>query len=171
MNKLIEPISNKDFDDEVVIKFDNISCGFSKFKNSILKGDEKSFEEDYINFVTEIYNLNTKENFIVDFYYETLLDEQKQALITLLDDEDKKTLESLKCLLSKETVYYKIDKKLIPFIVRLTVREILFSTIYLTKYQYTIWGNYNNRFPVFYLDESCKEVYSKIAKKNNLEIE
>ena len=67
----------------------------------------------------------------------------------------------------EKNIYFKLTKESIPFITRLSTREILFSTIYFTKYPCTIWGNYNKSFPIFYHDNNDIQQYLNI--KNELQ--
>ena len=147
MNKLLYPISEEDFKQNVRIYFDNISEGFSKFKHDMIEGKS---EEQLIEYMQNVYDENSFDNFYIDLYLNRIDEANEDKFISMLCDEDKKTYEAIKKEYDSSTVYYKIDKSLIPFITRLSTREILFCTIYLTKTNKTIWGNYEMKFPVFY---------------------
>lgn len=67
-------------------------------------------------------------------------------------------------------VYFNLTLESIPFITRITSKEVLFSTIYFVKKPFTIWGNYNKKFPVFYREKGICDEYSKLAEKFNLKI-
>lgn len=53
---------------------------------------------------------------------------------------------------------------------KLSLREVFFSTFYMLDYEVTIWGNYNKKFPVFYKDNEAISIYEKIAKQTGLSI-
>ena len=148
MNKLLYPISEEDFKQNVRIYFDNISEGFSKFKHDMIEGKS---EEQLIEYMQNVYDENSFDNFYIDLYLNRIDEANEDKFISMLCDEDKKTYEAIKKEYDSSTVYYKIDKSLIPFITRLSTREILFCTIYLTKTNKTIWGNYDMKFPIFYI--------------------
>ena len=67
-------------------------------------------------------------------------------------------------------IYYNLTVESIPFIVRITTKEILFSTIYFAKEPLTIWGNYDKKFLVFYKEKSVYDKYENIAKDFKLKI-
>ena len=94
-------------------------------------------------------------------------DEEKENLKELINDEDKILLEKFEKNYHEKNIYFKLTKESIPFITRLSTREILFSTIYFTKYPCTIWGNYNKSFPIFYHDNNDIQQYLNI--KNELQ--
>ena len=68
-------------------------------------------------------------------------------------------------------IYYYLTLDSVPFISRLNSNEILFSSIYFTKEECTIWGNYNKRFPIFYKEEHVLMKYVDIANKYGLIID
>ena len=147
MNRLLYPISEEDFKQNVRIYFDNISEGFSKFKHEMLEGKK---EDELIEYMQNAYDENGFDNFYIDLYLNRIDETNEDKFINLLCDEDKKIYEVIKKEYDYNTVYYKIDKSLIPFITRLSTREVLFCSTYLTKTNKTIWGNYNMKFPIFY---------------------
>ena len=164
MNEVLIPISNEEFKEKVTIRFNNINDGFNNYSNKIIEGTE----EDFIRFLQQAFDLNGEENSYVDFYYNVLEEEAKNRLKTLVSEEDKKLLEEFEANYKEKNIFFKLTEESIPFITRLCTREVLFSTIYFTKYPCTIWGNYNNRFPVFYKSEDVIKNY--ISIKGNLEI-
>ena len=71
--------------------------------------------------------------------------------------------------IKNDSVYYKVDnQKLIPFLVRLSTREIFFITFYFNKIPITIWGNYNMTFPCFTDTDENLDLYKELAKLHNL---
>lgn len=115
--------------------------------------------------------LNNIDNSFVDFYYNFLKQEDKNKLENMLSENGKKFLVDFKSKNSTKGVYYKLPIDSIEFINKMNCKEILFSTIYFTKIPCTIWGNYNNKFPIFYKSEKDLTNYKNIARKYNLIIE
>ena len=97
--------------------------------------------------------------------------ELKNKLENMLSENGKKFLMDFKAKNSTKGVYYKLPIDSIEFINKMNCKEILFSTIYFTKIPCTIWGNYNNKFPIFYKSENDLTNYKNIAQKYNLIIE
>ena len=126
MNKILIPISNKEFKEKVTIRFNSINDGFNNYNNKTIEGTEVAF----ISFLQEAFELNGAENSYVDFYYNVLNDEDKKKLKELINDEDKILLEEFEKNYHEKNIYFKLTKESIPFITRLSTREILFSTIY-----------------------------------------
>lgn len=147
MERLLYPISEKTFKENVRIRFDNINDGFNSFNHELLEGKN---EAELIEYIINSYDENGFDNFYIDLYFNRIDKNNETQFIDMLCEEDKITYENIKKEYDDSTVYYKIDKSLIPFITRLNTREILFTTIYLTKTNKTIWGNYEMKFPIFY---------------------
>lgn len=148
MNRLLYPISVEDFKQNVRIYFDNISEGFSKFKHEMLEGKN---EDELIEYMQNAYDENGFDNFYVDLYFNRIDESNEDKFLELLIEEDKEVYKLIKSQYDSNMIYYKVDKSLVPFITRLSTRELLFCTIYLTKTNKTIWGNYNKIFPIFYI--------------------
>ena len=162
-------VNENDFKDKVNIRFNNITEGINRFEKKVLENDKSDdFEKSIISFLQEAVKLNGVENSYVDFYYNILEDDEKRRFKELLDLRDTDFIEKFECKNSEEGIYYNLTLESIPFIARITVQEILFSTIYFTKEPFTIWGNYNEKFPVFYKEESVFNKYNSIAKIFNL---
>lgn len=147
MEKLLYPISKEVFKENVKIRFDNINEGFEKYNHEIL---EIKNEAELIEYIERLYDENGFDNFYVDLYFNRIDKNNEIEFINMLCEEDKSIYQLIKTEYDNSTVYYKIDKSLIPFITRLSTREVLFTTIYLIKSNKTIWGNYDMKFPVFY---------------------
>ena len=164
-------VNENDFKDKVNIRFNNITEGINRFEKKILESDNSyDFEKSMINFLQEAVKLNGVENSYVDFYYNKLEDDEKRRFKELLNCEDKDFIKNFEYENSKGGIYYNLTLESIPFITRITTQEILFSTIYFTKEPFTIWGNYNEKFPVFYKEEYIFNKYENIAKIFNLKI-
>lgn len=169
---MLIPIDEIYFKEKVKIKFDNIIQGFNNYKNKTIKAiDNKDFENKMLGFLKEAALLNNIDNSFVDFYYNFLKQEDKNKLENMLSENGKKFLMDFKAKNSTKGVYYKLPIDSIEFINKMNCKEILFSTIYFTKIPCTIWGNYNNKFPIFYKSEKDLTNYKNIAQKYNLIIE
>ena len=170
---IIKSVSDKVFNDKVKVKFENINDGFEKYENRILEGKDISdslvLENKIIKFIENAFELNGEENSYIDFYYFKLSDEDKQKIEDMLPDEDKKILKEIKQYQFKG-IYFYLTKELIHFIVRLSTREILFSTIYFTKVPCTVWGNYGMRFPCFFETKENIDIYKIISEDLGLKI-
>ncbi|WP_297712492.1 hypothetical protein [Clostridium sp.] len=164
-------VNEDDFKDKVKIRFNNITEGINKFENKILESNNSyDFEQSMIGFLEEAVRLNGVENSYVDFYFNVLEEDAKIRFKELLNCEDKEFMEKFEGENSKSGIYYNLTLESIPFIVRIITKEILFSTIYFTKEPFTIWGNYNEKFPVFYKEKSVYDKYENIAKNFKLKI-
>jgi succinate dehydrogenase flavin-adding protein (antitoxin of CptAB toxin-antitoxin module) len=164
-------VSENDFKDKVSIRFNNITEGINRFENKTLESDKSDdFEKSLIGFLEEAVKLNGVENSYVDFYYNILEEDQKNKFKDFLSLEDKDFLKIFEEENSKGGIYYNLSLESIPFIVKITAQEILFSTIYFTKEPFTIWGNYNKKLPIFYNDEVIFNKYNSIAKIFNLKM-
>lgn len=171
MNNLLYPVSKEDFKKLVDIRFDNINEGFNNFKSVILESKTiEEAEENIIKFMEETIILNGEDNSYVDLYFSTLEEESKERLIKLLEVEDKEVMYRIQETLNEDTIYFRLTREIIPFITRLSTREILFCTVYFTKYPFTIWGNYNKKFPCFFDNDKVLELYSDISKSCNIKI-
>lgn len=149
MDRFLYPINVEVFKQNVKIYFDNINEGFSKFKHEVLEGKS---EDELIKYFENAYDENGFDNFYIDLYLNKIDKSNEDKFLSMLCDEDKNTYEAIKKEYDSSTLYYKINKSLIPFITRLNTREVLFTTIYLTKFPKTIWGNYDMKFPIFYME-------------------
>lgn len=171
---ILKAVDEEKFKELVEIKFNNISEGFNKYVNGILKGRESDNktknEESIIRLLEKLIEINGIENSYVDFYYSRLSDEDKKRLTQLLVDEDKEQLKELEKKLSSKDIYFKLTKEMVPFFTRLSTREVLFSTFYFTKIPCTIWGNYNMEFPCFFKGIEEMKIYSEICCQLELEL-
>lgn len=147
MSRLLFRVSKEEFEKNVTVRFNNINEAFNKFKYTML---ENKTENEFIQFISDVYDANGFENFYIDLYFNNIGAENENKFLEMIIDEDKIIYEGLKLEYSMDTIYYRISKDLVPFITRLNTREVLFSTIYLAKEGKTIWGNYGMKFPIFY---------------------
>ncbi len=171
MNSLLFPVSKENFKKLVNIRFNNINEGFNNFKNAMLESESLEVaEKNIIKFMEEAIILNGEENSYVDIYFSTLKKDDRERLMDLLEEDDRKTMESIKYILQEDTIYFRLTKEIIPFITRLSTREILFCTVYFTKYPLTVWGNYGKRFRCFFNNDEIFTVYNSIGEVCNIKI-
>lgn len=164
-------VNESDFKNKVNIRFNNITEGINRFENKTLESDSSyDFEQSIIGFLEEAVKLNGVENSYVDFYFNVLEEDTKIRFKELLNCEDKEFMKKFEGKNSESGIYYNLTLESIPFIARITTKEVLFSTIYFTKEPFTIWGNYNKKFPVFYKEKSVYDKYENIAKSFKLKI-
>ncbi|MGL5379987.1 hypothetical protein [Clostridium sp.] len=161
----IEALKENEFKENVKIRFYNILDGFDNFKNKLIEVNrELPFEEKERDIIDFFYNAFEKQDkfVIVDFYLGRLNDVEFNNLLDALDTIDKEILLKLRETLPKDNIYFKIySKELLSFFVKLCTRELFFITFYFIKNPLTIWGNYDLKFPIFYLKEEDYKVYIK----------
>ncbi|QGU94601.1 hypothetical protein GOM49_05345 [Clostridium bovifaecis] len=166
MNYLLKPIGEEIFGENVSIRFKTINEGFDKFKSFMLDGKDIDNGEKRLGaFIDKVFELNGEENSYVDFYFSRLDKAAKDRLISALISEDRLVLERHIREVKDETIYFRLSKESIPFLIRLSTREILFSTFYFTKFQCTIWGNFDMKFPIFFSNEDNMKLYEDIARE------
>ena len=137
-------INENDFKNNVEIRFNNITDGINRFENKTLESDNSyDFEKNMISFLEEAVKLNGIENSYVDFYYNNLEEDEKRRLKQFINSEDKEFIRKFENENGMSGVYFNLTLESIPFITRITSKEVLFSTIYFVKKPFTIWGNYN----------------------------
>ncbi len=171
MNYKLQPIEEDEFKRKINIHFNNINHGLDKYSNYSLKCiNEDSNEEKFINFIEKAFQLNGEENSYVDFYLSRLNEEEKNNLMMLLEVEDKAILKKLIDQPIYNTIYYRLNFEMIPFLTRLCTREVLFCSFYFTKFPCTIWGNYNMKFPIFFDDEVNACEYKNIAENCEMQM-
>lgn len=168
-------LSEKEFNDKVEIRFNNITEGFNKYKNLIFTSNEKKkledVEKDFIGFIKDLYSLNktsNNSNLIIDFYISKLNDEEYKRLFDSLDKIEQGILMDIKNNEFNTNYFQVIGENILDFLVKLCTRELFFITFYFTKFPLTIWGNYDLKFPMFYNLESDIEEYKDILQRNNL---
>ncbi|MDR3597131.1 hypothetical protein [Clostridium sp.] len=169
MSELLIPININEFKDIINIRFNTILDGFDNFENfTLMTSDIKNGENKITEFIEKVFETNNYECYI-DFYINKISNEDKQKLLTLVSDEDKKILKLHLNAPPHDGVFYKLtNKSLIPFLVRLNTREIFFVTFYFVYKPITIWGNYGLKFPCFFSNQSDLEFYHEMCKSFGL---
>lgn len=150
MNEL--KISLDELKKKNIIYINNIMDGFHKYPNSTIEGTE----EEVNNLVRNIVKLNGLENSYADFYYGRLDNEAKDKVKERLNKKEIEFIESLN--LDKDNIYLRLNIELLQILLKLTSNEILFSSFYFTKYPCTVWGNYGNKYPIFFKDERVMKI-------------
>ncbi|MBE6050504.1 MAG: hypothetical protein E7214_07585 [Clostridium sp.] len=167
MSTFLVPITNDFFNNIIKIKFKNVLDGFNNYPSYTIMSNNKTNEikeEIITKFILKVFKINNNLCYI-DFYISKLQKEDINNLIKLTPNEDKDILIQ-NINLKHDGIYYKVDnKELIPFLVRLSTREIFFITFYFNKIPITIWGNYNMEFPCFFENENDMKFYKDLWKK------
>lgn len=169
MDDLLIPLSTDEFKNKVNIRFNNILKGFDSFKNfTVIAKNMENGENVLIKFIEKIFEENNCEAY-VDFYINKISNEDKEKLLLLVSDEDKKILKLHLSAKHNDGIFYKlVNKDLIPFLVRLNTREVFFVTFYFTNRPITVWGNYDLKFPCFFNTEDDFNFYYSLSKSLNL---
>lgn len=166
MSTFLIPIDNNFFNNIIKIKFNNILVGLNNYPNFTLMSNLNNKEDVFIDFILKVFELNNHVCYI-DFYISQLGEKDIKNLINLTPEEDKDMLIN-NINIKNDSVYYKVDnQKLIPFLVRLSTREIFFITFYFNKIPITIWGNYNMEFPCFFENEKDMNFYKNLWSNFN----
>lgn len=111
MNELLIPISNNEFKNKVNIRFNNVLEGFDFFKNFTIEANNvEGRENKIIQFIEKVFEENNCEAY-VDFYINKISDEDKEKLIALVPDEDKKILRLHLSTEPHDGVFYKLLNK------------------------------------------------------------
>jgi hypothetical protein len=132
---------------ENAIYFKNIQEGFNKYPNTMINGTE-----EYVNgTVRKLFSVNGIENSYADFYYGKLDPEERNRVRAALNEKEIMLIESLK--LSSEDIFIGLNSEILDILLKLTSKEILFSSFYFTKYPCMVWGNYGHQYPIFFKDE------------------
>ena len=107
------------FKKEVEIKFNNITEGFNRYKNKTISAiNEENFERGMICFLEEAVKLNGLNSSYVDFYYNSLSEEDKVKLVEMVSVDDRKFIESFKEKNTTGGIYYYLTLDSVPFISR-----------------------------------------------------
>lgn len=157
----IKPIREGFKIDKELLIINRIEDGFADCEYFFLEGKDL----DYRVFMLEVFALNGENNSYADFYYGRLNLEQKESLKQSLSKEELRFLDRIQY---GDGIYFPLTEDLMLFLLNITIKEILFSTFYFTKYPCTIWGNYNKKFPMFFLDKETKSRYKNLANSCSL---
>lgn len=188
MEMLLKPITSEEFNSIKKISMTNILEGFDNYIHGILDVHDRSlslteidesshsveqynlkYEDRFINFMKNIYTINKEKPIMVDFYINNIDNEGILRVLSHLEYDDKLTFINHIRNIKTDSVYFLLEyEELIPFITRLSTRELHFCTFHFTDKPITIWGNYNLSFPVFFKDDKDISFYDHIARENDL---
>lgn len=163
MKEKLLAINKADFMNKEPIYFDNIQCGFDKYHSMTLYGSELCYKK----FLKKVLDLNGNNHAYVDFYYGRLKEIEKENLQSCLTQDD---LQVLNIIDYDNGIYFPLTEEILPFLMKITAQEMLFSTFYFTKIPCTLWGNYELKFPIFFKDTEAKRIYKELAQSCGLRI-
>ena len=145
--QLIKGITQKELVEQGGIYLENIQQGFdsSKYETKMLEGNA----DRLLKQVKEMREENGLEHSYVDFYYGTLLPEEKQNIRTGLSEEGRNILDSM--YFRDKVLFLQLTDPLLALTAELNEKELLFCTWYFCKSRSCVWGNYDRRYPVFTL--------------------
>ena len=141
------------------IYLDNILDGFNNYPNITIEGTE----EDVNNAIKSLVHANGFENSYGDFYYGRIDEEAKIRVKASLSEDEIVLIDSLK--LTKDDLFIRLTPRLLEILLKLTAKEILFSSFYFTKYPCLVWGNYGRKYPVFFKDETVMNIVKEAISK------
>ncbi len=161
------------FMNKVEVRPNNILEGFNNYNNAIITTEcitnNEESEECFIRFLRDVLELN--KNSIIDYYGNTLNDDEFSRMIDTLSKDEKDILIQIREESNNDDIYFEIDNtNFIDILIKLSVRGILFSTFYIINDKLTIWSNYDYKFVIFFRDKDIIHDYEKIAKKYKLVI-
>lgn len=159
------------FMNKVEVRPNNILEGFNNYNNAIITKElitnNKESEECFIRFLREIFELN--KDSIVDYYGNTLNDDEFNRMIDTLSKDEKDMLIQIREKSNNDDIYFEIDDtNFLEVLIKLSVRGILFSTFYIINDKVTIWSNYDYKFVMFCKDKDIIDHYEEIVKKYKL---
>lgn len=141
--KVIGALTKKELVEKGALYFENIQEGIHLYQEELLQGTE---EELYEKLVT-LWRDNSEENAYVDWYYGTLLPEEKQRIQSCLSDHGRRILNQYEAW--KELLFIPLNEELFELTMEMNMKEALFCTYYFIDKNCTVWGNYNHTFQKF----------------------
>lgn len=161
------------FMNKVEVRPNNILEGFNNYNNAIITTElsinNKEVEDRFIRFLREIFELN--KDSIVDYYGNTLNDDEFSRMIDTLSEDEKGILINIREKSNNDNIYFEVDNtNFLDVLIKLSVRGILFSTFYIINDKVTIWSNYDYKFVMFFQDKNIIDHYEELAKKYKLVI-
>ncbi|MED4400344.1 hypothetical protein [Metabacillus fastidiosus] len=126
----------------------------------------KYFEQEakFLNFFNYAYKLNGETPVYV--YCPDILDilrKVENPIIKFLDDKDIQLFDTLYENIKITDNLYKVDKELLQFFAKLSLRELCFSNFFFSNSDSVIIGNYELNFPIYCLNEDSMLIYGKKA--------
>lgn len=142
--KLMGAINKEELLKEGAIYFERIEEGFRQYEYKVLEGSEEELKKS----VHALLEENGKNHAYVDWYYGTLLPEEKERIRNSLSITGRTILHNYEDC--KELLFLPLTEELFELTMELNLTESLFCTYYFCKQPCTVWGNYNNQFQCFY---------------------
>lgn len=142
--KVIGAIDKKALEDEGAIYFERIDEGFRNYNNKILEGNK----EELKSLLYSMWQENGEEGAYVDWYYGTLSPEEKERIRSVISDESGNILNRYEAW--TDLMFLPLNKELFDLTMELNQTEALFCTYYFCKLRYTVWGNYDDKYPYFF---------------------
>lgn len=191
MENIFNPIGKEEFDELIEIKVvDSLDEGFENYISGILDVRESApteeelesipfgviedynilHEEKFVKFIRRVGEENSGERNFVDCYLKEAHSGGLLTALELLDYKDKLVLLELLRKGIDDNPYLELNDKIVELMLKLSTREILFTTMFYRARPITIWGNFDMAFPVFFKSEEDKEYYSEIARECGLYI-
>jgi hypothetical protein len=191
VESIFNPINKEEFDELIEIKvIDSVDEGFETYVSGILDVRESApteeelgsipfgviedynilYEERFIQFIRRVQDENRGERNFVDCYLKEAHSGGLLTALELLDYKDKLVFLELLRKGIDDNPYLELNDKIVELMLKLSTREILFTTMFYRERPITIWGNYDMAFPVFFKSEEDKEYYSEIARECGLYI-
>lgn len=191
MENIFSPIGKDEFEELVELKVvDSVDEGFEKYVSGILDVRESAptekelesipfgviedynilYEEKFINFIRRVQEENRGERNFVDCYLKEAHSGGILTALELLDYKDKLVFLELLRKGIDDNPYLELNDRILELMLKLSTREILFTTMFYRKRPITIWGNYDMAFPVFFKSEEDKAYYSELARECGLYI-
>jgi hypothetical protein len=191
MKNIFTPVSKEEFESLIEIKvIEDLEEGFENYVSGILDIRETAptekelesipfgviedyniiYEERFIQFLKRVHEENNGERNFVDCYFKEAHSGGILTLMEFLDYKDKLVLIELLRKGIDDNPYLELNEEILELMLKLSTRELLFTTMYYRKRPITIWGNYDLAFPVFFKTEEDKEYYKNLAKEYDLYI-
>lgn len=191
MENVYSPVSKEEFEQLVEVKvIDSVEEGFENYVSGILDVRETAptekelenipfgiiedynilHEEKFIHFMRRVQEENRGEKNLVDCYLKEAHSGGLLTAMELLDYKDKLIFLELLRSGIDDNPYLELNDRILELMLKLSTREILFTTMFYKKRPITIWGNYDMAFPVFFKTEQDKAYYSSIARECGLYI-
>ncbi len=142
--QVIGAVDKKVLEEEGAIYFERIDEGFCNYNNKILEGNK----EELKNSIYSLWQENGDDGAYVDWYYGTLKPDEKERIRSVLSDESRDTLSRYEAC--TDLIFIPLNKELFDLTMELNQTEALFCTYYFCKLPYTVWGNYDNKYPCFF---------------------
>lgn len=96
-----------------------------------------------------------------DFYYAALTGGQQEAFANALLPEEKNIF--CRLIPDPDRLFYPLSEETLDFFYGITLRELLFSTFYISDVPAALWGNYGGLWPLFCGTETDLAYYEALV--------